>query len=250
MKQPVSSSKDRTSGIGCALMAVLFLVQLGYALLNKIALAKATVFGLALFLSIGIILLSITFAWNRWLGLPLSGRKWPKRRGDLSKFFKETFLVSMMFAYLILLAGILLFAAHSWLSQSTVREKLLVLGGVGVLVVILIVRSTRKQKNQRRALALLKGGPAGIAEWNSWRFLRRNPLRELIDPLPDLKRVDLSKVDLSGADLTWVHLQYADLSFCNLTGARLEDAHLSHAILRDAILPKDGLPRDAITPKP
>jgi uncharacterized protein YjbI with pentapeptide repeats len=111
------------------------------------------------------------------------------------------------------------------------------------------------------ALRLLRGGMAGIAEWNreckkrsditlttllgadlrgtnlSGANLTRAKLRGV-----HLVGADLTRADLSGADLTGAKLAEADLSGADLTGADLAEADLSGAKLTRADLTGAKLP--------
>lgn len=91
--------------------------------------------------------------------------------------------------------------------------------------------------DQSEVLALLRGGPEGIAEWNRRRdeLLRKGGFR-----------LDLSGVDLCGVDLSGVNLEYANLTDvrfvdANLTGARIGSGNLAGAVLRNAILSEASL---------
>jgi uncharacterized protein YjbI with pentapeptide repeats len=75
----------------------------------------------------------------------------------------------------------------------------------------------------KQAIAILRSGHDGIAEWNQ----RRRQGEEA----PDLCRANLNAMNLSGADLSHVNLSGAKLN-----SAILACADLSHAILSDADL--------------
>jgi hypothetical protein len=76
------------------------------------------------------------------------------------------------------------------------------------------------------ALALLRGGPHGIAKWN----LRRGILADR-KQLPNLIRADLRGADLRGVDLRGMYLHWADLRGANLRGVDLYEANLYEANL-------------------
>jgi uncharacterized protein YjbI with pentapeptide repeats len=85
----------------------------------------------------------------------------------------------------------------------------------------------------KQALAMLRGGREGIAQWNERRRQGERP--------PDLCGADLSAVNLGGADLSHVNLSRARLNsailvLANLTHAILSDADLMHANLERAEL--------------
>ena len=78
------------------------------------------------------------------------------------------------------------------------------------------------------ALKLLKGGSAGIEEWNRrW---------EAGEEIPRLTWADLTGAHLAGAHLTGAHLRRADLTGAHLAGAHLAGAHLAGADLTGADL--------------
>src|SRR4051812_28592868 len=68
---------------------------------------------------------------------------------------------------------------------------------------------------QERAIEMLRGGPAGIREWNS------------LDRNPDLGGVSLAGSDLRGANLRGAYLRGADLRGCDLSGVDLSGDHPS-----------------------
>ena len=72
-----------------------------------------------------------------------------------------------------------------------------------------------------RALEMLKGGSAGIENWNK--------CREAKETIPNL-----SGANLSGANLRLADLSGANLSGARLGGANLEGTDLSGADLREA----------------
>lgn len=77
-------------------------------------------------------------------------------------------------------------------------------------------------------IALLRGGPEGIAKWNE--------LRKTREEAPDLNHIELGKVNLSGANLSGVNLRWANLEETNLEEANLEKADLLGARLSRARL--------------
>jgi hypothetical protein len=85
-----------------------------------------------------------------------------------------------------------------------------------------------KDMDRDEALKLLRGGPAGIQEWN-----RR---RESGEDIPDLCRADLGGADLGGANLGAANLIGANLRGVNLFIARLDRANLGAANLIGANL--------------
>jgi hypothetical protein len=92
--------------------------------------------------------------------------------------------------------------------------------------------------DREEALRLLKGGPAGIREWNQSRLAGKTiPELEGADLRgADLRRADLRRAVLRGADLTGAVLYDADLRMVDLTGAVLGEADLGWAALGDADL--------------
>lgn len=83
------------------------------------------------------------------------------------------------------------------------------------------------------ALKLLKGGPAGIQEWNK----RRDDGEEI----PDLWGVDLRGANLHGVNLSEAQLTGARLEKAGLIGANLKAANLSSAYLEGTIFIKAHL---------
>ncbi len=88
------------------------------------------------------------------------------------------------------------------------------------------------------AVAMLRGGRKGIAEWNLVARSKR--------PFPDLSAADLGCVDLAGADLSRAKLIGADLSraklvLANLRAVELNQADLSEADLSEADLSAAGI---------
>ena len=81
------------------------------------------------------------------------------------------------------------------------------------------------------ALILLRGGSAGIAEWN-----RRRSTGEAI---PQLEKVDLRKADLRDAFLEKANLTEAILTNADLRGVNIEQADLTKAHLEGARLDSD-----------
>jgi uncharacterized protein YjbI with pentapeptide repeats len=113
---------------------------------------------------------------------------------------------------------------------------------------------SRRSISRRKALKLLTGGKAGIAEWN-----RR---RKAGEPIPDLQYADLSAADLRGANfglanlrgaklsrtiLNEANLLYARLSAADLIAASLREADLRSADLREAVLTGAVLSRADLT---
>ncbi|MHC4620113.1 MAG: pentapeptide repeat-containing protein [Planctomycetota bacterium] len=87
--------------------------------------------------------------------------------------------------------------------------------------------------DREEALKLLRGGPAGIAEWN-----RRRREGERIPSLEEahLNKADLSKADLHEADFRGACFPQTDLSRADLREANLSGANLFLADLREAKL--------------
>ncbi len=83
------------------------------------------------------------------------------------------------------------------------------------------------------ALRLLRGGKAGVGEWNQWRKSK--------EKIPDLSRVDLFGAYLRDVDAIDAHLQRANLRDANLHYANLTGADLRGADLSDADLSRAGL---------
>lgn len=87
--------------------------------------------------------------------------------------------------------------------------------------------------DREEALALLKGGHDGVAEWNERRSAG--------EKIPDLSEENLVGLNLGGANLSWGRFRMAnfrnvDLIGANLSHARLCDAHFSGANLNGANL--------------
>jgi uncharacterized protein YjbI with pentapeptide repeats len=82
--------------------------------------------------------------------------------------------------------------------------------------------------NRDDAIALLKGGPDGVLDWNTRRANG--------EQIPSLENADLFRADLTGANLS-----RADLRGANLYGANLDSANLSEADLYTADLAKADL---------
>ena len=70
--------------------------------------------------------------------------------------------------------------------------------------------------DREEALKLLRGGEAGVREWNKWRELGEDP--------PSLEEADLSGHNLSGANLTGTQLRSANVCKSNLRAAVLVGA--------------------------
>jgi hypothetical protein len=86
-----------------------------------------------------------------------------------------------------------------------------------------------------QSLMWLRGGRAGVEEWNRQRLSG--------EEIPSLYRADLRRADLSGADLTAADLTAADLGRADLAGAILQGADLVGADLRRADLERADLRR-------
>ncbi|MCH7591408.1 MAG: toll/interleukin-1 receptor domain-containing protein [Planctomycetes bacterium] len=89
------------------------------------------------------------------------------------------------------------------------------------------------------ALKLLRGGVAGVAEWN-----RRRANGEEI---PSFVNADLTHANLAGANLSDARLEDACLAAADLESANLEDADLTRAYLREAILSHSNLSHAQLT---
>ena len=88
--------------------------------------------------------------------------------------------------------------------------------------------ATPNQLTDEEALKLLRGGSAGIKEWN-----RR---RKALEEIPTLSEADLSRADLYEARLVGADRRRANLSGADLRGADLSNADLSSATLYRAHL--------------
>ena len=84
----------------------------------------------------------------------------------------------------------------------------------------------------------LRGGPAGINEWNTRREKGEGipSLREADLHKADLTEANLSEADLTEANLTAANLAAANLTEASLTGANLTEANLTGALLYFAVL--------------
>lgn len=96
---------------------------------------------------------------------------------------------------------------------------------------------------KEEALKLLRGGEAGIAEWNRRRdsretipSLRNADLRGLQLVRADFKKASLSNANLESANLLRADFTGADLSHAHLIGAKLLVTHLERANLSGANL--------------
>lgn len=79
-----------------------------------------------------------------------------------------------------------------------------------------------------RALEMLRGGSAGVMEWNA--------LRRAVRPAHSEFVYDLSEVDLVNARLAHANLRFVKLDDSDLTGAWLHSADLTRATLRNCQL--------------
>lgn len=93
----------------------------------------------------------------------------------------------------------------------------------------------------RTALKLLKGGEAGVKEWNEHRAADPDA------PLPDMRSVELPEVKLCGANLQGLNLSGADLGGADLSATNLSDAQLRVANLRGANLGTANMSRADVT---
>lgn len=221
-----------TIGVLAPLLAVVFDTHVAL---------PAIIVGTSLPIMIASGLLAMAFIQSKRMRLPFHIQEWPKYRGDLPRFLRELLYVAAAAAVLLLLSGLLLLAADRWLETASPTKLAKVLAGVAVIGLLWGLRSRRKGAVRRKAVALLSSGPDGIAEWNRWRWSKRD-LRHLHDsaltPEPDLRRVNLENRNLGNADLSYLTLEYADLSNCDLSSANLTRTRLNHCSLRNARLPQ------------
>jgi uncharacterized protein YjbI with pentapeptide repeats len=92
--------------------------------------------------------------------------------------------------------------------------------------------------DREEALRLLRSGPEGIGEWNTYR-LRGEKIPSL--EIPSLRQADLRQAHLRQADLSGAVLSGADLRRAVLSEAVLSEADLSKADLRGADLSRADL---------
>jgi uncharacterized protein YjbI with pentapeptide repeats len=97
-------------------------------------------------------------------------------------------------------------------------------------------RQTDLAGAREKYLALLRGGPKGIKEWNGLAYLDRETSHYREFDLAKanltgalLRNLDFRKANLAGADLRKATLSFSDLREADLAGAKLDEAKVSGA---------------------